>query len=174
MHAKSLQLCLTLCDPMGCSPPGSSVHGILQARILEYVSMPSSRGSSQSWDLSQSWNRYKNKVLISPALIGRFFTTSASWEALWDVNYPSKYLFSIEQGKKSGLENYTQMATVYWWISLKHQTKVLFQALPAVCWVPWAGYLRTLGCTSVRKKWIITDLQLRSHSISKKLLYLEQ
>ena len=31
------QLCLTLCDPMDCSPPGSSVHGILQARILEWV-----------------------------------------------------------------------------------------------------------------------------------------
>ena len=37
---------LTLCDPMDCSPPGSSVHGILQARILECVAMPSSRGSS--------------------------------------------------------------------------------------------------------------------------------
>ena len=46
MHAKSLQLCLTLCDPMDCSPPGSSVHGILQARILEWVAMPTSRGSS--------------------------------------------------------------------------------------------------------------------------------
>ena len=41
--AKSLQLCPTLCDPMNCSPPGSSVHGILQARILEWVAMPSSR-----------------------------------------------------------------------------------------------------------------------------------
>ena len=44
--AKSLRLCLTLCDPMDCSPPGSSVHGIIQARILEWVAMPSSRGSS--------------------------------------------------------------------------------------------------------------------------------
>ena len=43
MHAKSLQLYPTLCDPMDCSPPGSSVHGILQARILEWVAMPSSR-----------------------------------------------------------------------------------------------------------------------------------
>ena len=43
MHAKSLQLCTSLCDPMDCSPPGSSVHGILQARILEWVAMPSSR-----------------------------------------------------------------------------------------------------------------------------------
>ena len=43
MHA---QLCLTLCDPMDCSPPGSSVNGILQARILEWAAISSSRGSS--------------------------------------------------------------------------------------------------------------------------------
>ena len=41
------QSCLTHCDPTGYSPPGSSIHGILQARILEWVAMPSSRGSSQ-------------------------------------------------------------------------------------------------------------------------------
>ena len=46
------QSCLTLCDSMDCSPPGSSVHGILQARILEWVAMPSSRGSSQPRDQS--------------------------------------------------------------------------------------------------------------------------
>ena len=50
MCAKSLQLCQTLSDPMDCSPPGSSVHGILQARILERVAMPSSWGSSQPRD----------------------------------------------------------------------------------------------------------------------------
>ena len=44
LHAKLLQLCLTLCDPTGCSPPDFSVHGILQARIPEWVAMPSSRG----------------------------------------------------------------------------------------------------------------------------------
>ena len=50
MHAKSLQLCPTLCDPIDGSPPGSSVHRILQARILEWVAMPSSRGSSRLRD----------------------------------------------------------------------------------------------------------------------------
>ena len=45
MHVKSLQSCLTLCDPMDCSPPSSSVYGIVQARILGWVAMPSSRGS---------------------------------------------------------------------------------------------------------------------------------
>ena len=47
MHVQSLQSCLTLWDPMDCSPPGSSVHGILQARILEWVAISSSRGSSR-------------------------------------------------------------------------------------------------------------------------------
>jgi hypothetical protein len=40
------QLCLTLYNPMNCSLPGSSVHGIFQARILEWVAIPFSRGSS--------------------------------------------------------------------------------------------------------------------------------
>ena len=44
MRAKLLQLCLALCDPMDHSPPGSSVYGMLQARILEWVAMLSSRG----------------------------------------------------------------------------------------------------------------------------------
>ena len=43
VHAKLLKLCPTLFDPIGSSPPGFSVHGILQARILEWVAMPSSR-----------------------------------------------------------------------------------------------------------------------------------
>ena len=54
MHAKLLQSCPTLCDSMDCSPPGSSVHEILQARILEWVAMPFSRGSSPPRDQTQS------------------------------------------------------------------------------------------------------------------------
>ena len=73
-HAKLLQLCPTLCDPVDCNPPGSSVHGILQARIPEQVAMPSSRGTS--------WPRIEPSVLMSPALVGGFFTTGTSWEAL--------------------------------------------------------------------------------------------
>ena len=48
--AKSLQSCHTLCDPKDYSPPGSSAHGILQARILESIAMPSYRGSSPPKD----------------------------------------------------------------------------------------------------------------------------
>ena len=49
------QSCLTLCDPMDCSPPGSSVHEILQAGILEWVVIPSSRGSP--------WRRDQTRLL---------------------------------------------------------------------------------------------------------------
>ena len=51
--AKSLQSCPTFCDPMGRSLPGSSVHGILQTRMLEWIAIPFSRGSSQPRD--QTW-----------------------------------------------------------------------------------------------------------------------
>ena len=47
------QSCLTLCDPMDCSPPGSSLYGILQARILEWIAISSCRGSSQPRDWTQ-------------------------------------------------------------------------------------------------------------------------
>ena len=47
MHAELLQLCPIFCNPMDCSPPGSSAHGILQARILEWAAIFYSRGSSQ-------------------------------------------------------------------------------------------------------------------------------
>ena len=57
------QSCLTPCDPMDCNPPGSSVHGILQAGILEWVALPSSRGSSQP----------KDRTAVS-RIAGRFFT----------------------------------------------------------------------------------------------------
>ena len=58
------QSCTVLQDPLGCSPPGSSVHGIFQARILERVAISSSRGSSRPRDWTRiSWTE------------GRFFTT---------------------------------------------------------------------------------------------------
>ena len=75
MHAKLLQSCPTLCDPMDS---GSSVHGILQVRILEWVAMPSSRGSLQPRDRTLG-------LLYLPALASRFFTTSNTWEAYFSV-----------------------------------------------------------------------------------------
>ena len=63
------QSCPTLCDPRDCSLPGSSVHGILQARILEWVSIPFSRGPSQPRDWTQ----------VS-CIAGKFFTIWATGE----------------------------------------------------------------------------------------------
>ena len=54
VHARSLLSCLTVCNPMDYSPSGSSVHGILQARIVKWVAISSSRGSFWSTDRTQS------------------------------------------------------------------------------------------------------------------------
>ena len=72
MRAKSLQSCLTVCHPMDGSLPGFSVHEILQARILEWVAMPSSRGSS--------WTRDRTRIsYVSRTSRQVFFTTSSTW-----------------------------------------------------------------------------------------------
>ena len=73
-RAKVLQSCLILCDLVDRSQTGSSVHGIFQVRILEWVAISFSRGSSPTRD----------RICISlslPAPGGRFFTISATWEA---------------------------------------------------------------------------------------------
>ena len=76
---------------MDCRPPGSSVHGILQARILEGVAMPVSRDSSQPRDGTHISN-------VS-ALAGGFFITSATWEAL-KIYRPS--LINKKEARKEG------------------------------------------------------------------------
>ena len=70
---KLLQLCLTLWDSMDYSPPGSSVHGILQAKYWSRLPCPPPR------DLPDPG--IKPTSLTSPALAGRFFTTNTTWEA---------------------------------------------------------------------------------------------
>ena len=82
-HAKSLQLHLTLCDPVDCSPLSSSVHGIVQARRLEWVATPSSRGSS--------WPR--DRTCIS--------YVSCTWEmASLPIAPPGKPIYETSPAKK--------------------------------------------------------------------------
>ena len=96
--AKSHQSCLTLRDPVDHSPPGSPVHGILQARILEWGAISSSRGSS--------WCRDGTQV---SCIAGRFFmilaTRKAPWEKVHDISretlIPSDSCFKIS-AKKTG------------------------------------------------------------------------
>ena len=89
MHAQSLRSCPTVCNPMDHSPPGSSVHGIFQARILESIPMPSSRGSS----------RLKTEPVS--CIAGQFFTAK-SWEKPY---YDMVYYFSV-------------VATLTWCVSI--------------------------------------------------------
>ena len=70
--AKSLQSCLTLCHPMDCSQPGSSVYGNVQAKILSGLPCPSPGVLP---------NPGIEPTFTSPALAGSFFITSATWEA---------------------------------------------------------------------------------------------
>ena len=60
--AKSLQSCPTLCDPIGGSPPGSSVHGILQARILEWVAI--SFSNPHLWGEVQYGNKLESQLVV--------------------------------------------------------------------------------------------------------------
>ena len=78
------QLCLTLWNPMDCSLPGSSVHGISQARILEWVAISSSRGSSQPRD----------RTRVS-CLAGRFLTTEPPGKPRWDSHLPKSSLSEL-------------------------------------------------------------------------------
>ena len=88
LHSVS-QSCPTLCDPMDCSPPGSSVHGSLQARIPEWVAMPSSRGSSPPRDQTHG-----------SCTAGRFFTAEPmgkpSFSSTEFFFYFNKHILSFE------------------------------------------------------------------------------
>ena len=79
LHAQSRLVCQILCSPMDCSLPGSSVHGTFQVRILEWVAMPSSRGSSQPSD----WTHVSG-------IAGGFFIHWATWEGLTMSLTPNK------------------------------------------------------------------------------------
>ena len=88
-HAQS---CLTLCDPMGGSLQDSSFHGILWARILERVTMPSSTGSS--------WPRDRTCVTCGSWIAGRFLlshwgTPVCIWACIWLYPRASTHQYSI-------------------------------------------------------------------------------
>ena len=80
---------------MDCSLPGSSVHGILQARILEWVAISSSRGSSHPGD----WTH----ISCASCIAGRFFTHWATWEALFlgIFHRPASSTFPFQTGSKN-------------------------------------------------------------------------
>ena len=95
VYAQLLQVCLTLCNTIDCSPPGSSVHGISQAKILEWVVTPSSRGSTQL--------RERIHVSCISCLAGRFFTAEPLEKPISQIykekllKYKKKYRINLLQ-----------------------------------------------------------------------------
>ena len=97
------QVCPTLCDPLGCSPPGSSVHGVLQARLLKWPCPPPG-------DLPDPG--IKPAFLTSPALAGGFFTTSSSPSA---HRFPHiKYIIAFEGNPWTKVS----LLSLHIWVSL--------------------------------------------------------
>ena len=114
------QSCPTLCDPVDCSPPGSSVHGILQARILEWVAISFSRGSSRPRDRTQ----------VS-CIAGRCFNLWTSREAQSTTNFeliciflkkgsPTIYMYL---GSAFGYLNFFLLQM--WWFQIVSNLEVL-------------------------------------------------
>ena len=94
MEVLVTQLCLTLCDPMNCRPPDSSVCGILQARLLEWVAIPFSRRSSQP----------KDGTTRVSHISGRFSTVWATGEALSEsICFLNKFSLYLTQTVKRSL-----------------------------------------------------------------------
>ena len=98
------QACPTLCDPMDCSPPGSSVHGIFEARILERVAISFSRRASWPRDWTQ----------VSPT-VGRCFTVWATREVLAKYNLHNKFYSYLPLPNAYGMpkQEYIKTLTVF-------------------------------------------------------------
>ena len=132
------QSCPTPCDPMDCSPLGSSVHGILQARIVKWVAISFSSGSS--WPRNQTW---------VCCIAGRFFTNSLPYKlTVWHCKMTSLCL----QGPK--------------WLALGTFTTSFAPdtGLFLVCQIHKSSfYLRTFACDALPGSFLSFRSQLRYH-----------
>ena len=106
------QSCLTLCDPVDCSPPGSSVHGILQARILEWVAIPFSRESSPSRD--QTWVSY---------ITGRFFYSLSHQGSLgfWNL-WLNIFHLVVKNSSSDSASSPFSLFVFFWYFNHMHVT----------------------------------------------------
>ena len=128
------QLCPTVCDLMDCSLPGFSVHGIFQARILEWVAIPFSRGSSQPRDWT--W--------VS-CTVGRFFT-------VWATIYVIKYVF--ESAKKIKLRKDHLFVIILGYFKKKYQNCLINKKEYFWDYFPWVwDWFWELTGVSGQKQW---------------------
>ena len=144
-----VQSCLTLYNPMDCSTPASSVHGILQARILEWVAMPFSRASSQGSSLQP-------ESLLSPALAAGFFTNT-TWEAQSDHMIPQLGIYLdkspnwyTRQNVWSSVDLIFSLGFLFLWRIIKSKSK------SKVC-ISWMGHF-----IGISPKWSCCTLEWKS------------
>ena len=108
-----VQLCLTLCDPMHCNPPEYSVHGILQARILGWVAISFSRGSSQP--THRTW-----VSCIGRRILYHWATRKVRWKKLWTSELASSEQEPLRQGPEFFVDVVLGIASAVfslWWYS---------------------------------------------------------
>ena len=133
-----VQSCPTLCDPVGYNLPGFSVHGILQARILDWVAIPFSRGSS--WSRDWTW--------VS-CIAGRFFTTWATQGNHWSLFQFCKSWYKL-------LINFMDILTCVILLSMdvltikqSHLEMVQWIALLKVLYAVWVLFLILLNIRQI-------------------------
>ena len=137
MHA---QLCLTLCDPMDCSLPGSSVHGIIPARILEWVAISFSKGSSQHRDWTHvSWGSCFGRWILNHwATRGRLWLEGAGCQMLAILTRPySKWSWVLWPEERWAQFPLCPLLFGSW-------SLFLLSCIESSCW--WAHPRETLPC----------------------------
>ena len=136
------QSCPTLCEPMDCSPAGSSVHGILQTRILEWVAIPFSRGSS--------WPR--DRIPVS-CIAGRFFTIWAIMKLKFSKNNGASLVAQRLKHLPAMRENWVQ--SLGWEDPLEKEmathSSILAWRIP---WTEEPGGLQSTGLQRVGHVWV--------------------
>ena len=128
--ATSLQSCLTLCHPMDCSPPDSSVHEILQARILEWGAMLSSRGSS--WPRDGTHGSYPHFTLEEHTLVAQVVKNPLARQERQEMQ-----VWSLGQENPLKEEMATHPSILAWRIS----------------WTEQPGGLQSMGSRRVGHDW---------------------
>ena len=155
IESEVTQTCPTLCNPVDCSPPGSSVHGILQARILEWVAISFSRGSSQP----SEWTQFSR-------IAGRCFNLWATREApLFLLNYSfimAQMVKNLPAMQETGIRSLGQEDPLE--KGMATHSSILVWRIP--CTEEPAG-LQSMGSQRVGHDWLTEQQQRRDSQPAK-------
>ena len=132
-RTKSLQLCPTLCNPMDCSPPGFSVHGILQARILEWVASPAifptqrrNKGQLHCRRILHHWATWEAPLYSTENHIPYLFFFSYSiscnnllWKIIWTYIFIWTHIWTY-------IRTYISMFRLYIYLCINIYVQIIF------------------------------------------------